>query len=263
MPFCRVYPALFALTVAVSGSSSASVNLVMNGDFSQSSYTSSTEFGASFTAGFPPSGQGVTNWSSPGLNAFNIYWFAGSGASNPTTVTPLTRFGLDPGNKLALSFPGPSPDGGNFISMDGDFGPPSFNGPVQQLISNLLIPFQTYEVSFYWAGTQLQNRTGTTTEQLEVSLGSANQFTSIVTTPSQGFMGWRHEDFIFTNGSSTSALLSFLAIGTPGGLPPQVLLDGVSVTQVPEPGSAALIAIGLLGLGVLHQRRRAPRSAAG
>jgi hypothetical protein len=45
--------------------------------------------------------------------------------------------------------------------------------------------------------------------------------------------------------TSTSETLSFLAIGTPGGVPPLALLDGVSLSDIPEPASWALLVSGL------------------
>lgn len=54
-----------------------------------------------------------------------------------------------------------------------------------------------------------------------------------------------------------TATLSFLAHGTPEGVPPFSLLDGVSGTAVPEPATWALM-VGGLGLvgGALRSRRR-------
>ena len=55
---------------------------------------------------------------------------------------------------------------------------------------------------------------------------------------------------------STSQLLSFLSIGTPLGLPPAALLDGVSLTTVPEPATWAMMIMGFFGLGAVLRRRR-------
>jgi hypothetical protein len=64
------------------------------------------------------------------------------------------------------------------------------------------------------------------------------------------------ENLTFT-ANSTSELLSFLAVGTPSGnLPPFALLDGVSLTAVPEPSNWAMMLAGFGGLGFAAVRRR-------
>jgi hypothetical protein len=78
-----------------------------------------------------------------------------------------------------------------------------------------------------------------------------------VTDPSNGFTGWRYTTLIFT-ATSTSEVLSFLAVGTPSGEPPFSLLDGVSMV-VPEPGSLTLMLGSMIGLGVLAWRERLKR----
>ena len=70
------------------------------------------------------------------------------------------------------------------------------------------------------------------------------------------------ESFKFT-ANSTSELLSFLAVGTPSGnVPPFALLDGVSLTAVPEPSTWAMMFVGFAGLGYAAFRRRRPAPAA-
>jgi len=63
---------------------------------------------------------------------------------------------------------------------------------------------------------------------------------------------WNLESMTFI-ATSTSELLNFLAIGTPLGESPVSLLADVSLTQVPltqvpEPGTFAVLGVGLLGL---------------
>jgi len=66
-----------------------------------------------------------------------------------------------------------------------------------------------------------------------------------------------HESFSYIATSSTE-VLSFLAVGTPSGVPPFALLDGVSLNAntVPEPESYTLLGIGLLGILSVRRQQR-------
>jgi hypothetical protein len=85
-----------------------------------------------------------------------------------------------------------------------------------------------------------------TTERLRVGLGSEVQSTETLTTAFAGFNAWRPMTMAFM-ATSSSEVLSFLAIGAPNGNPPTVLLDSV-VLQIPEPSTGHLIIVGLLFL---------------
>lgn len=141
--------------------------------------------------------------------------------------------------------PGPSPDGGNYVAIDGDEG---YSTPLVQSISGLVIG-QEYAVSFYQAAAQQNGFTGPTTEQWEVELGSQSEFSTLMTDLSHEDVGWMSQTLTFTATAATEAL-SFIAVGTPNGLPPFVLLDGVSFTAVPEPATVALLGIGLIGVSI-------------
>jgi len=53
-------------------------------------------------------------------------------------------------------------------------------------------------------------------------------------------------------------VLSFLAVGTPAGVPPFSLLDGVSMTSaVPEPQTWGMLGLGLGLVGFAARRRKA------
>ena len=55
-------------------------------------------------------------------------------------------------------------------------------------------------------------------------------------------------------------MLKFLAVGTPTGVPPFSLLDGVTMNAVggvPEPATWAMMILGIGGIGAMARRRRA------
>jgi hypothetical protein len=63
----------------------------------------------------------------------------------------------------------------------------------------------------------------------------------------------------FNSGAGGSELLQFLAVGSPTGVPPFLLLDSVDLQAVPEPASYALVSVGLLG--ALFARRQQKKRA--
>lgn len=235
-----------ALALGASDRAEAGFEFVKNGSFEQSQFAGkSTQLtNDNFNAGV--TGSGVTDWDNAGGNTYNIWW----NASNATTVDAISQY---PGEqqRLASSFTGPAPDGEYFMGLDGDSG---VRGALSQAITGLQIG-QQYKVDFSWAGIQLSNRTGATTDRLDVSLGAQTLSTATINVPNQGFSGWKQESFVFT-ATSANSTLSFLSIGTPNGLPPMILLDGVSMQAVPEPATLSMMGIGMLGLGVVRRVRR-------
>ena len=96
---------------------------------------------------------------------------------------------------------------------------------------------------------------GATTEKWQVSFGSNTQNSTLMNNLSHGSVGWNQQSLTFTAQSATD-VLSFVAVGTPNGVPPFVLLDGVTVSATPEPATFALIGLGLIGLPMLGRFRR-------
>ena|SRR5450830_279258 len=211
--------------------------------------------------GFETGTAGQLNFagSANGWNTVNGYTFLFNSTGADTTGVSgqfgnLTLWG--PGNGAVNGLTA-SPAGGNFLASDGAFQ----QSPITQTV-NGLVAGQKYNLSFYWAGAQQQSFDGVNTEQWQVSLGGETHSTGVLTNSSHGFTGWQKETFTFT-AASTSQLLSFLAVGTPSGVPPFSLLDGVSlVAAVPEPDTWAMLALGLGLVGFTARRRKAAAKAA-
>ena len=228
-------------TAIVVLSVSANANMVTNGGF--------TDTGGN-TVPFKVNAANLPGWS--------FFSSAVNGAASVDCVanSTLTCY---PNNENNLWSVKTSPDGGNFYLDDGD---PQYAGTLSQTINNLT-PLAYYTVSFYQAAAQFNSKFGTTMEQWQVTFGTApSQFSTLMTNQSQSFSGcpsdpqnWCSQTLTFQNGNSTSALLSFYAVGAPGGLPPVVLLDGVDVEATPEPATYALIGAGMLGLFAVHRQR--------
>ena len=185
----------------------------------------------------------VSGWTTNGYN----FIFPSSGGTVNGSAGSLSLYngGVDGGAVL-----GPSPAGGNYIGADGAFEV----GAISQTINGLTAGAQ-YTVSFYWGGAQQTNFSGATTEKWLVSLGSQTLSTNTVTDVSGGFTGWQQTFLTFT-ATGNSEVLSFLAQGTPDGQPPFSLLDGVTMTAVPEPASMTLLGAGLAGLGFVRRRKQ-------
>ena len=184
----------------------------------------------------------VTGWSGAGYN-FVFNGAAGAASGAPGSYGNLQLWA--PGNGTPNGFIN-SPDGGNFIGMDGAFQQVALTQTISGLTKGASVT-----VSFYFAGAQQKGFDGPTTEQFMVSLGNQNIYTEALSDPNHGFTGWKSESLTFT-AAGPSEVLSFFAIGTPSGEPPFSLLDGVTVDQtvapVPEPGSLALLGTELADL---------------
>jgi hypothetical protein len=244
--------------------SAQALNLITNGNFS------------TFTGGFSGAPSQINDTGTGGYTELTG-WTAGPGSSGllgflipsgaaDTTGVHDVRFNdtfllWGPGaggGSVANGLPASSPDGGNYVAMD---AAPSLRGSgISQTLTGLTTG-HTYSVSFYWAAAQQHGFDGATTEAVQVSFGSQTQTTSTFNNASHGFSGWMSALFTFTADSSTP-VINFLSLGGPDGLPPFVLLDGISVTATanPEPGSLTLMLGGLLGgLGFLRWKRRFKR----
>jgi hypothetical protein len=222
-------------------------NLVQNGNFETGAFPS-----GSGQIGYL--GTSIANWNSaqvdPGTPGYNLVFVPGD---DTAVVQP------DPG-VLSLYAPA-GPDtlvggGGNFIAGDPDFR----TSALSQTIDGLVVG-QNYILTFDFAGAQQTGFDGETTEGWQVSLGSDTQSTSILNNAEHGFTGWFTATMNFT-ATSTSEILSFLALGGPSGSqPPFALLDNVSLDlSVPEPMTLSVFGIGLVGAAA-WKRRKASKKA--
>jgi hypothetical protein len=186
----------------------------------------------------------ATGWTTSGYNFVFNSTNVSSGVTGSSGSVALWTTGNGGVNTITAS-----PDGGNFIAADGAYEV----GAVSQTITGLTAG-QQYAVSFYMAAAQQTNHTGATTDYWTVGFGNT-ALTSNTQAASHAFSGWQYETMTFT-ATGTSDVLSFLATGTPSGVPPFALLDGVSMTAVPEPASITLLLSGVAALAGVAWRRR-------
>ena len=186
-------------------------------------------------------------------------WIASPGAAD--TVDAVRRDGLHaqlwgPGNGSANGLPATSPAGGNYLVNDGDT---QYSYPISQTITGLT-PGRNYTLGFYWAAGQWRYVGGATNTRWLVTLGTVTYATPVANIPSQGFVPWTLQQFVFTPAAATE-VLTFLSSGGPAGLPPSALLDGVTLDavrngSVPEPATWATMVVGLAVAGTAMRRRR-------
>ncbi len=205
------------------------------------------------------SANGLTGWVNNNYNANTLGYNFLYLPNTADTTAPLPLWGINNGGLNTITN---SPDGGNFVGMDGAYE----QGALSQTLTGLTAGTEYY-VSFWFAGAQQHGFNGVTTEQFAVALLGNNavlapnancstsgvQCTGILTDQSHGFTGWTFAGFTFTATAATDTL-SFLALGTPNGEPPFSLIDG-AVMDVPEPASVVMM-VGLGAILAARVRRR-------
>lgn len=237
----------------VLASGTGAQNLVVNGGFENIGIAGySGQIGAMPRAPNPI--QTVTGWTTSGYNFVFLPGRGTAGGAETGYHNQLTFWGsaAQNGGASLFDFPASSPSGGNFIALDGGFAP--YTLPIYQTIGGLTVG-QQYQLTFNWAAAQQYGYTGDTTEAMAVTFGNETRTTPTYQLASHDFSGWMAATFNFT-ASASSQSLSFLAQGTPQGLPPFTLLDGVSMVAIPEVSSPLLIVVGMSGLCLMRGRRR-------
>jgi hypothetical protein len=220
---------------------SAEASLVFNGSFETVDSSHVKSFQVQIGSATDLSGWTVSYLSPDATPYLDCVVFPGTGTSDAC------------GNSQKLWAASDSPVGGNYLAIDGD---PNFGISLSQTITGLDVG-QTYQVSFYQAAAQFTLATGDTTELWRVSLGSETHDSPTMNNMSEGFINWSSQSLIFT-ADNTTDVLTFLAVGTPQALPPTLLLDGVSLdSTVPEPVTATITGIGIVGiLAMVRLKRR-------
>lgn len=251
----------FGLAVAWPQQAGA-VNLITNGNFSATNLSlTNTQIGFA--------GGAVDGWVSgtvatPLVADLKYNFIVGPGTIDSTGVltkynSQLTLYGTQ--NAIVLPataqpaglnvIPSSSPDGGNYLALDGAFEV----GPLSQQLSGLTIG-SDYDLTFYMAAGQQSGYEAPLglTEKFQVTLGGQTLSTPVINYANRGFVDWSLVKLTFT-ADSVNPILSFLSVGTPDGQPPFALLDGVSLEAVPEP-STCLVGTMLFGGLALRRSRR-------
>jgi len=232
-----------AMLVSSSNAQAANLNLVTNGSFETTTGTVPGQLTYNTNA---------TGWTVPVYSTGNSYsfLFTPGSADKPGATGQYGSFTLwGPNSGSTNGLPATSPDGGKYIAVDSAFQVETGSSAtsISQTLTGLT-PGHDYAVSFYDAAAQQTGFDGATTDQWQVSLGNQTAGSTAFSIPSHGFSGWKAESLAF-KATSSSPVLNFLATGSPTGLPPFLLLDGVSVTPVPEPSFVwsfgAVMAFGL------------------
>ncbi len=215
-------------------------NLVQNGSFEQTSLSNSGQI----------STINVSNWST---NSYSFLVFPGTSSTNIGNGVTL----YPPAGKTSIPN---SPNGGNFVAADGLY----LNTPITQTINNL-VTGSAYTLTFYQAASQQQGYSGDYGDNFTVMLGAQTRLSEVMSNPSGGYTAWKLQTLQFT-ATATQEVLSFLAVGaaqngaSPTGGPAFVLLDGVSLTQTPEPATVWMIGGAMLALSAGVRKFRARKN---
>jgi hypothetical protein len=238
-------------------------NLVTNGNFTAGSPTiPSGQAGYQAVAGAPGGGTVPTGWQTEvpsGVSATSVLDCVIVHNSVAQGSTGNVCGGAE-GQNWGFTYATPNaPGGGNYFGMDGDSG---YQGPLYQTISGLTVG-QTYVLTFDAAVNQQSGISGNITAYWGVGFFAGSNpppTTASSYTDPMGTVGltpsntqtWQvvTENFV---ASATTETLAFLAGSPEASGPPFALLSNVSLTSTPEPGTMALLGLGLLSIPALSR----------
>jgi hypothetical protein len=229
-------------------------NLVSNGGFETVTGGSSGHIGVN-SIGLD--GWTATRLSGSGNSGSTSFALVGTAADFSQGGTGVYSAYGAPGGSTKLNLWGTIPDAsrGNILVVEAD---QSWVATQLSTTVSGLTPGNNYTLTFDWAAAQQVGFNGDTSSGWQGSIGVTPFNTGAYAIASNGFSGWQQATYTFTS-SSNNALLSFIAFGTGGGLPPMALLDNVQVNPVvvPEPGEYAGAFAGLLVVAGVARKIRA------
>lgn len=240
---------LSAVAVLCAGAAQASTNLVVNGNFDDTTNGTNQQLAASPAAALAADKRTtLTGWtSSNGRDGgYNFVLDADLAKTWDSAIWLKSQ------NKGVSNGYASSANGGNIFASDALYHP----GTLSQTITGLTQDAY-YTLSFDFALAQQVGFNGANTDNYwHVMFGDDSFNSNALSISSGGFSGWETATMTF-KATNTSQVLSFLAQTSSPGAPPFLLLDSVSLAAVvPEPATWGMM-LGGIGLVGLLARRRA------